>query len=49
MMRAVAPPLRATYRLQLDRDFDLTRARALVPYLARLSVIRDRSSIADSR
>ena len=29
---------RATYRVQLNRDFDLRAARAIVPYLARLGV-----------
>ncbi len=31
-------PLRATYRLQLNRDFDFAAATRLVPYLARLGV-----------
>jgi (1->4)-alpha-D-glucan 1-alpha-D-glucosylmutase len=32
------PRLRATYRLQLHRGFDLASARRLVPYLARLGI-----------
>ncbi|MFW5832557.1 MAG: malto-oligosyltrehalose synthase [Pseudomonadota bacterium] len=31
-------PLRATYRLQIDADFDLDAARDVVPYLATLGV-----------
>jgi (1->4)-alpha-D-glucan 1-alpha-D-glucosylmutase len=34
----VTPPLRATCRLQLNADFDLRAARAVVPYLARLGI-----------
>ena len=29
---------RATYRVQLNRDFDFRAARAIVPYLARLGI-----------
>jgi malto-oligosyltrehalose synthase len=36
-MRPVSP-LRATYRLQLHKDFSLDAAREIVPYLARLGV-----------
>jgi len=32
------PPIRATYRLQLNRDFTFLDAKQLVPYLARLGV-----------
>jgi (1->4)-alpha-D-glucan 1-alpha-D-glucosylmutase len=32
------PQLRATYRLQLNRDFTFSRAKALVPYLAGLGI-----------
>ena len=32
------PQLRATYRLQLNRDFTFSHATALVPYLARLGI-----------
>src|SRR5512140_27827 len=31
-------PLRATYRLQLNSEFTLDDARAIVPYLARLGI-----------
>ncbi|MEP7066916.1 MAG: alpha-amylase family glycosyl hydrolase [Gemmatimonadota bacterium] len=31
-------PIRATYRLQLNSTFTLERARAIVPYLARLGI-----------
>ena len=34
----MTPPLRATCRLQLNADFDLRAARAVVPYLERLGV-----------
>jgi (1->4)-alpha-D-glucan 1-alpha-D-glucosylmutase len=33
-----APPLTATYRLQLHKDFPLDEARRIAPYLARLGV-----------
>jgi (1->4)-alpha-D-glucan 1-alpha-D-glucosylmutase len=33
-----SPPLGATYRLQLHKDFTFDDARALVPYLARLGI-----------
>ncbi len=38
MTSAAAPPIVATYRLQLHAGFPLSRARDLVPYLARLGV-----------
>jgi (1->4)-alpha-D-glucan 1-alpha-D-glucosylmutase len=34
----MAPPLRATYRLQLGAAFTLEHAREIVPYLARLGI-----------
>src|SRR5271168_603098 len=34
---AASPP-RATYRLQMHREFDFDKARAFVPYLAELGV-----------
>jgi (1->4)-alpha-D-glucan 1-alpha-D-glucosylmutase len=37
-LAATAPPMLATYRLQLHAGFPLSRARDLVPYLARLGV-----------
>ncbi len=37
MLQISAPP-RATYRLQLHKDFPLSAARAIVPYLARLGI-----------
>src|SRR5438067_8573570 len=36
--RTVTAIPRATYRVQLNRDFDFRAARAIVPYLARLGV-----------
>ncbi|HYL30453.1 MAG TPA: alpha-amylase family glycosyl hydrolase, partial [Gemmatimonadales bacterium] len=38
MTSAAGPPILATYRLQLHAGFPLSRARDLVPYLARLGV-----------
>jgi len=37
-MSQPARPLRATYRLQLHKDFTLGEARAIVPYLAELGI-----------
>ena len=37
-LATAAPPILATYRLQLHAGFPLSRARDLVPYLARLGV-----------
>ncbi len=37
-MTAAGPPILATYRVQLHAGFPLSRARDLVPYLARLGV-----------
>lgn len=37
-LATAAPPILATYRLQLHAAFPLSRARDLVPYLARLGV-----------
>lgn len=38
MTSAAGPPILATYRLQLHAGFPLSRARDLIPYLARLGV-----------
>jgi (1->4)-alpha-D-glucan 1-alpha-D-glucosylmutase len=37
-MQKSARPLRATYRLQVHKEFTLDDARAIVPYLARLGI-----------